>query len=264
MKSFPTCIFCVVCYMMAAMWICIELLPPEAFAIFGGKVAGDTLGISLAVAGVFLALGVILHVVFYRWSPQRFDVRAFWTTSIGMIAVLAGLFGLSIVLARCTGLPPAVLNRRFEAVMAVIGWVGLTFVGAVVILCAVFFACLFVWLRLHRANRMARRLAAGDFAGAIRIGEARPQQNRDFTANVNLVMAYALSGQREKAQKLMALMEQTDEVPKYYTQETLDQTLDHLRKVVHEGLEARASRSDDAHPSRATSPEGNAEGAAEE
>jgi hypothetical protein len=249
---------------MAAIGICIELLPPEAFAIFGGRVAGDTFGISLAFAGVFLALGVILHVVFYRWSPQRFDVRAFWTTSIGMIAVLAGLFGLSIVLARCTGLPPAVLNRRFETVMAVIGWVGLTFFGAVVILCVLFFACLFVWLRLHRANRMARRLAAGDFAGAIRIGEARPQQSRDFTVNVNLVMAYALSGQREKAQKLMALVGQTDEVPKYCTQETFDQTLDHLRKVVREGLEARASRSDEPDPPTKTPPEGDAERASEQ
>jgi hypothetical protein len=243
MRSFPTCIFCVVCYFMAAMGICIELLPPEAFAIFGGKVAGDTLGISLAFVGVFLALGVILHVVCYRWNPRRFDVRAFWTAGVGMIAVLASLFGLSIVLARTTSLPPAVLRRRFETVMA---WIGLAIVGVVVVLVilfAVLLACMFVWLRLHPANRMARKLAAGDFAGAIRIGEARPEENRDFTTNVNLVAAYSLSGQKEKAQTLLRVVERTEEVPEHYTQETFDQTLDHLRNVVDQGPDALAPRS---------------------
>jgi hypothetical protein len=79
-----------------------------------------------------------------------------------------------------------------------------------------------------------------------------------------LVIAYAVSGEEGESQELMTVVEQTDELPKYYTQETSEQTLDLLRKVVDEGPEALASRSDDLDPPTATQPKGNGERASEE
>jgi hypothetical protein len=228
-RRIPTSLFCVTCYFMAALALCFEVLPPDAWAIVGGRVQGDTLLISLAVGGTFLALGVALHIIFYRLSPARFDVDAFRFGGIGMIVMLACMFGLSIALARGTGLPAAVLKERVDAAMV---WIGAVVGGLVFALLAFILAYIFIFARRHRGNRIARRLAAGDIDGAIRIGEERPPEENDFTTNVNLALAYAASGAKDKARQLVARLERTDGIPKYYTEETFKQTLDQLKELI--------------------------------
>ena len=229
MKRTPWCIFPLICYFMATMALCFEFLPREALAIFGETPDGDTSFITFPCVGVFLLLGVILHLVLYRLNPERFDVRAFRHAGIGMLCVLAAFFVLSSVLDRFTGLPAAVLRHRVATVMA---WGGLIIVGGTVLVLALLFVGLIVSLRFHPANRMARRLAVEDFAGAVRIGEAHMRKGRDFTTCVNLVHAYALSGQTGKARELLAVLERTEGVPEHYTEETFSQTLDSLRKSI--------------------------------
>lgn len=234
MQRTPTSIFPLVCYFMAAIAICIELLPREAFAIFGGKPDGDAWFVTLPFAGTFLLLGAILHLVLYRRNPERFDVRAFRFAGIGMLSVLAGFFVLSIGLARFAGLPPALLKQRFETVKA---WGGLLVLGGVLLLFGFLIAGLILWVRFHPANRMARKLAAGDVPGAIRIGEAHMRKGRDFTTCFNLVHAYALDGQPQKARELLAALERSEELPELYTQDAFHQALDDLRKSL--GLDPR-------------------------
>lgn len=237
MKIFPTCLFCLPFYFMTVLCLCIEILPPDAMAIFGGRPGGDgdTLKVSLIMGIASLALGVILHVIFYRLNPERFSVRDFRFAGIGMIVFMAGLFLLSVILSRATGLPPVTLKGWFDWVM---GWMGAIALGVAAILLAaavVGVAAIVIMLKCYPANRMARRLEVGDAAGAIRIGEACPEHKRDFLTNANLVAAYASVGRKEDAQRLLAILEQIDKVPKYYTQETFTQTLDGLRELVAEG-----------------------------
>lgn len=230
-NGIPTSVFCLVCYFMAALAVSIELLPADAFAIFGGKPAGETLPFSLAFAGIFLVLGAALHIVLYRRDPQRFDVVMFRRVGLAMAAVLAGLFGLSVILSRGTGLAPETLTQRFNAVIT---WVGIAVVGTAAILLILFVAWLYISLRLYPGNRIARRLAAEDFAGAIRIGESCPLEKRDFTVNLNLAVAYALSKNTEKAMRLLVELEQTATVPEHYTAESFEQALNGLRDAIDE------------------------------
>jgi hypothetical protein len=225
----PTSVFCLVCYFMAALALSLEVLPAEAFAIFGGRPAGETLPFSLAFAGIFLVIGGALHVVLYRQSPERFDVAAFRSAGFAMAAVLACLFGLSAALSRGTGLAPEVLTERFGAAMT---WLGIVVVAGIPILLALFIGWLYVSLRLFPGNRIARRLAAGDLAGAIRIGESYPADKRDFTTNLNLTVAYAQAGEPEKAKRLLADLKQITTVPEHYTQESFEQALNGLRDVI--------------------------------
>ncbi len=228
-RAFPTSVFCLVCYFMAALALSLEVLPADAFAIFGGRPAGETLPFSLAFAGVFLVIGGALHVALYRRSPERFDVAAFRSAGLAMAAVLACLFGLSAALSHGTGLAPEVLTDRFGAAMT---WLGIVVVAGIPILLALVVGWLYVALRLYPGNRIARRLAAGDVAGAIRIGESYPADKRDFTTNLNLTVAYAQAGETEKAKGLLADLEQITTVPEHYTRESLDDALRGLREVI--------------------------------
>jgi hypothetical protein len=184
------------------------------------------------MAGAFLGLGVILHAFFYWLDPEKFDARAFRTAGIGMLILLAGLCGLSVVLSRATNLPSEVLSSRFNAVLSSIGaWL----LSLVVSLLTLSFGLLYIRVRFHPANRIARRLQAGDLAGAIRLGEARLPRNRDFATNLNLASAYALSGQTEKALELLPALEQQCGVPPCSTAESHKQALNGLRQLIDRG-----------------------------
>jgi hypothetical protein len=228
-RRVPTFLFCAPFYFLAAMALAFELLPSEALAIFGGKPRGDTLRITLGVGSLAFTIGAILHAWLYRRDPEAFDAASFRWVGITMATVLAFFFALSFVLARATGLPPRVLSRRFNA--AVSG-IGLVVVGLAVLVIVASLALLLAMARGHPANRMARRAAAGDLAGAIRIGESLPPEKRDFTANANLALVYALSGRKPEAEAILAALERTEGIPEYYTEETFRQTLVQLGEVV--------------------------------
>ena len=230
-SGIPTSVFCPVCYFMAALAVAFELLPADAFAIFGGKPEGETLPISLAFAGIFFPIGVMMHIVLYRRDPEKFDVAMFRSVGLAMATVLACLFGLSIILSRATGLAPEALTQRFDTAVS---WIGVAFVVVVPIFIAVLLASLYISLRLYPGNRILRRIAIGDFAGAIRIGESYPPEKRDFTTNLNLAVAYALSKDAVKAKRLLAELEKTAAVPVHYTQESFEQALSGLRDAIEQ------------------------------
>jgi hypothetical protein len=77
-------------------------------------------------------------------------------------------------------------------------------------------------------------LDEGDYSGAIRLGESISSPKREFITNINLAHAYALSGQKEKAEELFQSLKQIEEVPKYFTRETMKQALDDLQKNIEE------------------------------
>ncbi|MEO6811992.1 MAG: hypothetical protein ABI353_23020 [Isosphaeraceae bacterium] len=227
-KDLPTCLFCLPFYWMAALGLCFEFLPRDAFAIFGANPPSGHLRFTLTFAAALLVIAVALHVVCYWLSPARFNVAAFRSVGLGVVVVLACMFGLSIALTRGTGLPPAVLKQRFETVLV---WAGVAASGTFVVL----IAALLVLIRLKTGNRMARRIAVGDYAAAIRLGEARPPAQRDFITMVNLVTAYTIAGDRDKAKSLLATLEQVDTIPKYYTAETFKQTIERLAEAIDQG-----------------------------
>jgi hypothetical protein len=114
-------------------------------------------------------------------------------------------------------------------------WIGVAVVGGLGSLLALLFIALFVIVKIHPGNRIARKLQAGDAAGAIAIAEGLPPEKRDFTVKVNMTVAYVLSGQMERARELLRELECTKGVPKHYTAESLKQTFDHLRQLVAQG-----------------------------
>jgi hypothetical protein len=226
----PTSLFCVVCYFMGVLAISFEFLPPDAFAIFGGRPKGDTWWITLTMAGTSVALGVVLHVVLYRLDPKRFDTVAFRQVAVGMGLMVALLFGLSIALSRGTGLPDAVLKAQVDRVMR---WVGMIVLALGLLLIPGLLLLLYLAVRLHPANRMARRLAAGDAVGAIRIGEARPPGKRDLSTRANLVAAYAMAYRRDDAQALLAELDSAGWDPTVGPEDQHRLMIDHLRGIVN-------------------------------
>jgi pentatricopeptide repeat protein len=215
-------------YFIAGLALAMEILPADAWAIFGrAPMPGRTWPISLAIGGVMLTIGVILHRVFYRLDPERFDVAAFRWCLTAMAILSAVFFTSSVILSRTTGLPPHVQSRMVDRAVFGFGTIAVGFLGLLVIL---LFGWLFLAVKLQPANRMARRIAVGDYVGAIRIGEARPLAERDFTTCANLVSAYALAGQTEKARELLDTLERTEGIPKPFTEETWNQTLARLRE----------------------------------
>jgi hypothetical protein len=224
----PTSLFCLVCYFMGVLAIAFQFLPPDALAIFGGRPKGDTWRITLAIAGTSFALGVVLHVVLYRLNPQRFDSAAFRQVAVAMGLMVALLFGLSVALSRGTGLPDAVLKARVDRVMR---WVGMTVLALGLLLIPGLLLLLYLAVRLNPANRMARRLAAGDAKGAIRIGEARPPGKRDLITRANLVAAYAMAHRRDDAQALLAELDSAGWDPTVGPEDQYRLMIDHLRGI---------------------------------
>jgi hypothetical protein len=231
-KGIPTSIFCGTFYFMALVGICFAVLPRDALAIFGGFPQERAIPVALKISGFCLLLGIILHIIFYRLNPERFDSGALRFTLIGMVILLAGFFILSFGLSRGTRLPPQIIKQRFDRVM---WWIGVTVVGGLGSLLAILFLALFVILKIHPGNRIARKLQASDAAGAIAIAESLPPARRDFTVKVNLTVAYVLSGQMDKARELLSELESTEGIPKHYTAESLKQTLDNLRQLFAKG-----------------------------
>lgn len=230
----PTFIFCLVFYLMAAMMLCIEFLPPEAQAIFGGNWErhGDTLYFTLPWAALSLLIAVALHVYFYRRNRERFDVRAFRFVAMLMAGIMAADVLVSIVVSRTTGLPPDVLARKFDKT---VGWLSVSVLSFLVLVGILVAGYVYFTIKYGAGNRMASKIESGDFAGAIRIGEARPPRKRDFLVTYNLAVAYGYAGEMDKARKLQALIEQTRELPKNCTQEVFEQFVQNLRKVIEEG-----------------------------
>jgi hypothetical protein len=224
----PTSLFCLVCYFMGVLAISFELLPPDAFAIVGGRPKGDTGRISLAMAGTLFALGVVLHVVLYRLNPQRFDTTALRQGAVAMGLMLALLFGVSIALSRGTGLPDTVLKAQVDRVML---WVGTVVLALGFLLIPGSLMLLYIAVWVHPAHRMARRLAADDAAGAIRIGEARPPGKRDFGTRANLV-AYAMAHRMDDARALLAELESAGWDPRVGPEDQYRLMIDHLRGMV--------------------------------
>jgi hypothetical protein len=181
------------------------------------------------MAGTLFALGVVLHVVLYRLNPQRFDTAAFRQVAVAMGLMLALLFGVSIALSRGTGLPDTVLKARVDRVMLWVGTVVLA-LGLLLIPGSLMLLYLAVWV--HPAHRMARRLAADDAAGAIRIGEARPPGKRDFGTRANLVAAYAMAHRMDDARALLAELESAGWDPRVAPEDQYRLMIDHLRGMV--------------------------------
>jgi hypothetical protein len=236
----PTSLFCAVCYFMGVMALSFELLPPDALAIFGGRPKGDTWRISLTMAGISFALAAVLHVVLYRLNPRRFDTDAFRKGAVGMGVMLALLFGLSIALSRGTGLPDAVLKARVDRVVL---WVGMIVLALGLLLIPGSLLLLYLAVCLQPVNRMARRLADGDAAGAIRIGEARPPDQRDFGTRVNLVAAYAMAHRMDDARALLAELDSAGWDPTVGPEDQYRSVIDRLRGIVDGDASAPTSPS---------------------
>jgi len=225
-RTFP----CLICYMFALTGVCFAVLPNDALAIFGGPLDEGTRRIALISGVVSLVLGILLHVLIYRINPQAFDVREFRFVAVGMGCLFFLLFGVSFVLSRATGLPAPVLKQRFAQWM--IG-AGIGLMVGVVTLLAFLFLFLYVREKLSAGNRMARLISAGDFAGAIRVGEDALRNKRDYVTVFNLASAYAQHGQRQKAAELLPELEANVFGQKFTSPETQQQMLDRLRAAIN-------------------------------
>ncbi len=181
MKSLPTCLFCLTFYFVALIVLAIHFLPADAFAIFGVIPEAGDLRITIFLGTPCLLIGATLHVICYRWSPERFDVASFRFVSIGMVLLLAGMFALSWVLSRTTNLDPAMLSGLLERSLRYF------LVGAVLI-AGIFILSIYLWLKRYPANRIARRISRGDYVGTLEIGESMREEQRDFTTKVNLAL----------------------------------------------------------------------------
>src|SRR5580698_10115109 len=100
------------CYMFALMTLAMATLPGDAWAIFGG-LTKPLRRFALVLAGIFFAVGLILHAVLYRLNPEAFSRREFWFVMVKMAAGVASFLVVSFVLVRLTGLPAPVLQRTF-------------------------------------------------------------------------------------------------------------------------------------------------------
>jgi hypothetical protein len=145
---------------------------------------------------------------------------------------LAGFFLLSTFLSHLTGLTANELSEK--AHNWVLGIILVIVLGLIALPVLLFIIYIFlnVTVKFRLANRMERRIAAGDHAGAIRLGESVPADKQDLLTKFNLAFAYAHSGQTEKAKAILQLLEQTKEVPKYCTEELKKQFLDNLRNAI--------------------------------
>jgi hypothetical protein len=89
---------------------------------------------------------------------------------------------------------------------------GPSFVLFLLVLPGVFLVALLAYVYAaktrHPANRMVRRLQAGDVAGAIQIGESFPPDRREFSVRFNLVVAYHRAGRDDEARTILAEIEQ--------------------------------------------------------
>jgi len=226
--------YCFFFYFVAAIALCTAFLPPEAQALFGGNVhlQKDGLYFFLSAACICFLIGVVLHIFFYRRDPERFNAPIFRKMAIWVAVVAGGMVVLSLILSHVTGLPPDALGRKSEFAFRWL-YVQVSSLGALLVL--LFFGYAYFAIKYGTGNRMARKLQAGDSAGAIRIAEARPPHKRDFPTTYNLAVAYVHAGDKAMARKLQTQIEQLREAPKHFTQESFEQCKDALRKLVEEG-----------------------------
>ncbi len=230
-RTYPTSIFCLVFFFMAGMVLAIEFLPPDVLGFIGPvtKREENTLHITLPLAGISVLIGIALHVFFYRRDPERFDVKALRTGALGMGSIMAAMFTISFILSRTSDTPPHVFFDQFDQSMR--GF--MVFAMSLLVLIGIlFFGFLFFTIKYGTGNRMARKMQAGDIAGAIRIGEARPRHKRNFLTTYNLAVAYLHAGDEAMARKLQAQIEQLKEAPKHFTQESFGQCKDALRMLI--------------------------------
>jgi hypothetical protein len=226
--QFPTSFFCLVCYFLSCIALALAVLPADAFAIAGGHPQAGTWRISLTMAGVFMAFGAVLHIVFYRLNPERFDMAALRWALLCMLILLALMFGMSIALSRATGLPAEVLKARVDRVLR---WLGMAVFALAILLIPGIVVLLYAAVHFRPCNRMARRLAVNDAAGAIRIGESRTPSKRDFGTNLNLVAAYAMAQRLDHARALLAELESAGWKETIGPEEQYCLMMEHLRSV---------------------------------
>ncbi|HXY36082.1 MAG TPA: hypothetical protein VEI07_17735 [Planctomycetaceae bacterium] len=118
------------------------------------------------------------------------------------------------------------LGRHFAPWMMIAG------IGVAAFL-AFLISFLYVREKLSAGNRMARLISAGDFAGAIRVGEDALRNKRDYVTVFNLASAYAQHGQRQKAAELLPELEANVFGQKFTSPETQQQMLDRLRAAIN-------------------------------
>jgi len=222
------CLFCYVAAVLSAYGYSFitdeqggldELYPPARAVLLGA-------------AGGFLAVGAVLHVVFYRWRPEQFQNRAFCMGLTFFAGMLVLTFGLPFLLSRTTGLSSETLEKMVAAL-----WVPYCF--------AWFFGTVgYRHSSTERSlcNRMAHLMQSGDFMRAIAIGQAQPPHKRDLAVNYNLAVAYANMGLRDKARESLALVEQARELPKNVTRATFEQSVKELRKVIEGAAQTEPAR----------------------
>jgi hypothetical protein len=210
------------CYIIALMALAMATLPADAFAIFGGGITEPLRRGALVIAGIVFGVGLILHAILYRLNPAAFK-RQFWSLLAKIAAGFAAMFAFSFVLARATGLPARVLQQSLF-----VGTLGLIVGGIALVIVGVSFI-----QRRHAGNRMARLIRAGDFAGAIRIGEdCLRKQKREYSTVFNLAMAYAQNGERHKAAELLPELEANALGQTFASPEDEKQLFAHLRAAI--------------------------------
>jgi hypothetical protein len=232
----PTGIFCLPFYFLGLVGLMIEVLPSEAFAIFGRPPRPHSVGIGLLPALAFVAIGATLHVVLYRMSPHRFNVRAFRMVTIAGLSVVIAIPVVSMLLSYGAGISPAEQKSWLDAVRHWTGAILLGFLGLMFTLVVALVGLIALQVKRHPGSRIARRIAAGDNAEAIRIGEACPEAKRDFLTNGNLAIAYALSGDAAKARAILLKMEHVEGIPQYFTEEAKTQFLEQVRTAIESPL----------------------------
>lgn len=226
-------VFPLVFYFLALMALCIEFLPPSALAIFGGRVEGNSLVLTLSVVVVSLLIGASLHFVLYRMDPDRFETALMVKVGGIMALTMAVAFTVSAVLDGTTDASPAELKSRTNSILL---WLGLGTVGVVLGLMAIGFVGIVLSIRYHPLNRMTRRIQVEDFDTAIAIGERALRKSDNVAIEFNLAIASLGLGQKERAQSIYDKLVDLDETPAPFSEEAFEQAIQLLKeKLAVEG-----------------------------
>lgn len=230
MKPF---IFPLVCYSMAAMALCIELLPDPAFAIIGGRAEGETRPITLVAVAVFCSLGFSVHALLYWANPEKAEIALMIKVGAAMAAVMAGLFVVSATVSTLTGASPDQLQWQMNRVLF---WLGPGIGAAMLLLLAGTGTAFFISLRLHPVNRMNRKLQAKDYAAAIAIGERALGESQSFGVRFNLAHAYLGNGQVERAQAMYDQLAAVEGTPELFTEEAHCRAIETLAEKLRQSV----------------------------
>lgn len=148
----------------------------------------------LGLGGVFILIGVFLHIVLVfrrRASAVNRKNLAKWL-GIMMLMAIAYVYSTSVG-----------LDHWFRLAVPLI-------------LIGLLIALILTWYLAQRrmpANRMLRLVRAQKYKEAIRIGESFSRSSRDFAMEFNLAAAYHLSGETSKAKALFNELKTRSDIP---------------------------------------------------